>query len=239
LTVAPHIDDREPAVFALAGRGKDARVYRAARRHSFRVRFLRVGIPVCIVLALGGAVGIASWVKPLRALAKAPVDLSSVVVSGTKITMQAPRIAGFTTDKRQYEMTAQVAAQDITKTDVVELQGIRANMELQDKTTFETTANTGVYNTKTEQLLLQTNVLVTTSSGYQARLAEALVDMKGSRITSEKPVEVKTADWVINANRMEIIDSGNLIRFERGVDVTLKAGVELPRIDANASPAKR
>jgi lipopolysaccharide export system protein LptC len=112
-------------------------------------------------------------------------------------------------------------------------------MELQDKTTFETTANTGVYNTKTEQLLLQTNVLVTTSSGYQARLAEALVDMKGSRITSEKPVEVKTADWVINANRMEVIDSGNLIRFERGVDVTLKSGVDLPRMDANASPAKR
>src|SRR4029077_3310509 len=129
--------------------------------------------------------------------------------------------------------------QDILKTDLVELQGIRASMQMQDQTTFETTANNGLYNTKTEQLTLEQNVVVTTSNGYQARLAEAVVDMKGGKITSEKPVEGKTSDWTINANRMEVADSGKVIRFDSGVAVTLQAGVELPRMDANASPRKR
>jgi hypothetical protein len=34
-------------------------------------------------------------------------------------------------------------------------------------------------------------------------------------------VEVKTASWTINANRMEVADSGDLMRFERGVSVVL------------------
>ena len=237
MTVAPYIEDREPSAFPAAARRNDKRLIRAARRHSRGVRLLRIGIPLCIVLTAGAAIAVAAWVNPLSVLAKAPVDISSVAISGTKITMQAPRIAGFTTDQRQYEMTAQIAAQDVTKTDVVELQGIRASMEMQDKTKLETTANNGVYNTKTEQLMLETNVVVTTSNGYRARLAEAQVDIKGGKITSEKPVEVKTSDWTINANRMEVADSGGVIRFERGVSVVLAAGVELPRMDANAGPA--
>ena len=32
---------------------------------------------------------------------------------------------------------------------------------------------------------------------------------------------MKTATWTINANRMEVRDSGDLMRFERGVFVTL------------------
>jgi lipopolysaccharide export system protein LptC len=239
LTVAPTIAEREPAVFAGAGRKRDARIFRAARRHSRGVRLLRIAIPLCIVLAVGGVGAATIWFNPLRALAKLPVDVSGVAINGTKITMKAPRIAGFTSDQRQYEMTAQVAAQDVTKTELVELQGIRASMEMQDRTTVETTANNGLYNSKTEQLKLEQNVIVTTSSGYQARLAEATVDMKGGKITSEKPVEVKTADWTINANRMEVVDSGNVIRFDSGVAMTLQAGVELPRMDANAGPRQR
>jgi lipopolysaccharide export system protein LptC len=237
LTVAPHIHDREPAVFAAGGRRDDRRLFRAAQRHSRSVRLLRIGIPLCIVAAIAVGAIVTMWVKPLSVLAKVPVDMSSVAISGTKITMQAPRVAGYTSDNRQYEMTAQIAAQDITKTDTIELQGIRASMEMQDRTTFETTASSGIYNTKTEQLMLQENVLVTTSSGYQARLAEAQVDIKGGRISSEKPVEVRTLDWLISANRMEVADSGGVIKFERGVSVTLMGGVEFPRMDANAGPA--
>ena len=74
-----------------------------------------------------------SWLKPLRALTKLPNELGSLAVSGTKITMEQPRMAGFTRDNRQYEFTARAAAQDITKPDMVELQGIRANFEMQDK----------------------------------------------------------------------------------------------------------
>jgi lipopolysaccharide export system protein LptC len=172
--------------------------------------------------------------KPFRALSKMPVDLGSLVVSGSKIMMQQPRLAGFTPDNRRYDLTAQVAGQDLTKPDQVELQGIHATMEMQDKSVFETTAQSGLYDTKSEQLTLTQNIVVTSSSGYQALLSEATVDIRSGKITSEKPVEVKTATWIVNANRMEVGEAGSLMRFERGVSVTVLPEENAPRATAKA-----
>jgi lipopolysaccharide export system protein LptC len=239
LTVTSHFHDQEPALFAAASRGREARIFRAARRHSRRVRMLRVGIPVCILAATVIGVVLVGWFKPMRILASVPVDISGVVVSGTKITMKQPRIAGYTSDQRPYEMTAHAAAQDLIKTDMVELQGIRATVVLKDNVKLETTAKVGFYNTKTEQLTLQQNVRVTMSSGYRADLAEAVVDIRGSKLVSDKPVEVSSLDWKVNANRLEVSDSGNVIKFDQGVAVTLEGVADLPRFDASASPRRR
>jgi len=157
----------------------------------------------------------------MRMLAKLPVDIGSVVVSGSKIMMQQPRLAGFTKDNRRYDLTAQAAGQDLTKPDMVELQGIRATLELQDDATFETTARNGLYNTKTELLTLSNNIVVTSTNGYEAFLSEAVLDMHAGKIVSDKPVLVKTATLNIDANRLEVSDGGNLMRFERGVTVLI------------------
>jgi lipopolysaccharide export system protein LptC len=157
----------------------------------------------------------------LSGLSGMPVDVGSMVVSGTKIKMNQPRLAGVTRDNRRYDMVAQAAAQDLTKPDMVELQGVDATMEMRDKVIFKTSAKDGLYNTKTEQLTLNNNIVVTSSSGYQAFLNEAVVDVRASKIVSDKPVEVKTATWSISANHMEVTESGDLVRFGRGVFVTL------------------
>jgi lipopolysaccharide export system protein LptC len=221
LAVVTDVDDRGPRVFAHFGRGDSDRAFRAAVRHSRLVRILRVVIPGAVVLAVVGGVVFSLLLKPLNVLSKLPVDVKGLVVSGTKIMMQQPRIAGFTRDNRRYVLTAQAAGQDITKPDLVELHGINATMEMKDQDTFETTANDGIYNSKTELLTLRENIVVTSASGYRALLSEAVVDIKGGKIVSEKPVQVKTAAWTINANRMEVIDSGDVMRFERGVTVVL------------------
>ena len=188
-------------------------------------------VPLSVVVAVLGGAAYVTIVKPLRALAKLPIDIGNMVVSGTKITMQQPRIAGFTRDQRQYELTAQAAARDLLKPDVVELQNLHATMEMQNKVTFKTTANSGFYDTKTELLTLERNIVVTTTSGYHARLAEAVIDIKGGKIVSDKPVEVKSLEWLVQSNRMEVSDSGDVIRFDRGVSVTIE-GESAVRIDA-------
>jgi lipopolysaccharide export system protein LptC len=208
-------------VFAGSTRTDGHRAFSAAVRHSRRVRVLRVAVPAAVLLAAAGAIGFATLSNPLHMLSKMPVDLGSLVVSGTKIMMQQPRIAGFTRDNRRYDLTAQAAGQDLTKPDVVELHGIQASMEMLDKSLFQTTARSGLFNTKSEQLTLSQNIMVTSTSGYQAALSEAVVDIRAGKIVSEKPVEVTTSSWTVNANRMEIGESGNLVRFERGVAVVL------------------
>jgi lipopolysaccharide export system protein LptC len=59
--------------------------------------------------------------------------------------------------------------------------------------------------------------VVTSGSGYRALLSEAVIDVKAGHIVSEKPVEVSTATMTINANRLEVLENGDLMRFERGV----------------------
>jgi lipopolysaccharide export system protein LptC len=168
-----------------------------------------------------GGVAFTALLKPLRVLSGANVDVGSLVVSGTKIMMQQPRLAGFTRDNRRYKMVAQAAAQDVTKPDMVELHGINATMEMKDGSVFETTAKDGLYNSKTEQLTLSQDIVVTSSSGYKAFLNEAVIDVRAGRIVSDKPVEVQTATWTINANGMDVAESGDLMRFDRGVFVTM------------------
>ena len=221
LTAASDVDERTPRVFARFGPADADRAFRAAVRHSRHVRILRLAIPLTAAIVVVAGAAFTYVLKPLRGLSGMPVDVGSMVVSGTKIKMNQPRLAGVTRDNRRYDMVAQAAAQDLTKPDMVELQGVDATMEMRDKVIFKTSAKDGLYNTKTEQLTLNHNIVVTSSSGYQAFLNEAVVDVRASRIVSDKPVEVKTATWSINANHMEVSESGDLIRFGRGVFVTL------------------
>ena len=192
------------------------RAFRAARRHSRLVRILRITVPVTVVIGLI-IVTLITYFNPLRMLAKLPINIDNLVVSGTKVTMEQPRLAGFTSDARAYELVADTAAQDMTKPDIVELRNIRAKVEMQDKTSMEMTAVSGIYDAKGETLKLEREILLRSSTGYQGRLSEALIDIRKGNVVSEHPVEVKLLQGTLNANRLDIFDSGNVVRFHGGV----------------------
>jgi lipopolysaccharide export system protein LptC len=230
LTIASPIDPRATYGYTTTRRRDGARAFRKAKRHSRFVRFVRMAIPVIIVAALAFSL-LAARLNPLRMLTALPVDFDSLVVSGTKITMQAPRVAGFTRDSRPYELTAHAAAQDVTKPDKIELQGIFGKTEMPDKAVFELTADGGLYDNKTEVLTLQQNIVLKSTSGFEVYLSEAVVDVHTSNVISEKPVRVKMQQGTINANRMEVVDSGDLIRFGGGVTMTMKSGGQAMHLD--------
>jgi lipopolysaccharide export system protein LptC len=222
LTSVAHIDQGHPRGFTIT-RGGGERVFRAAKRHSRRVRLLRMAIPALVVLGFGLFM-FAGKFDPLRMLTKLPVDFGNLVVSGTKITMQQPRMAGFTRDARPYELTARAAAQDITKPDKLELQDVHATTEMQDKSVLDVSAHAGVYDNKTDMLILRQDVVFKMSSGIEVFLSEALIDIHKSNVLSEKPVVVKLTQGTIEANRMEVVESGSLIRFGNGVTMNLPPG---------------
>jgi len=203
------------AYWTMSRRDAD-RAFRAARRHSRLVRILRITVPVTVVIGLI-IVTLITYFNPLRMLAKLPINIDNLVVSGTKVTMEQPRLAGFTSDARAYELTADTAAQDMTKPDIVELRNIRAKVEMQDKSSMEMTAITGIYDAKGETLKLDREILLRSSTGYQGRLSEALIDIRKGNVVSEHPVEVKMLQGTLNANRLDILDSGDLVRFHGGV----------------------
>jgi lipopolysaccharide export system protein LptC len=213
------------------GRGDSELAFRSARRHSRAVRILRVAIPLAVVLGFTG-IFLITYFNPLRMLAKLPIDVGNLVVSGTKITMEHPRLSGFTGDARAYELSADAAKQDLTKPDLIELRNIRAKVQMQDKSTVEVSATAGIYDSKGETLKLDQNIVLSSSTGYRGRLSEAMIDIRKGNVVSERPVEVELLQGTLNANRLEIADSGDLVRFGGGVNMTLMLG------DAAAPQAK-
>lgn len=217
------------------GRSKSGeRAFHAARRHSRLVRALRVALPAAVAL-VAAAVVLVTYFNPLRMLGKLPVDVGNLVVAGTRITMEQPRLSGFTRDARAYELSAEAAAQDMTKPDLIELKKIQARVELQDKSTVEMSALSGVYDSKAEVLKLDQDILLRSSAGYEGRLSEATIDIRKGNVVSQHPVELKLLQGTLDARRLEIRDSGDLIRFDGGVRLVVMLNGAAER--ASASPA--
>src|SRR5215831_1512106 len=85
VTATSQLNQRRAGGFSAIGRADGDRVFRAAVRHSKHVRILRIAVPACVVAVVIGSLAVAFLGKPLRMLAKAPIDIGSLVVSGTKI----------------------------------------------------------------------------------------------------------------------------------------------------------
>jgi lipopolysaccharide export system protein LptC len=92
---------------------------------------------------------------------------------------------------------------------------------MQDKSTLQMTAVTGIYDNKGETLKLDRNIELSSSTGYAGHLSEAMIDIRKGHVVSNKPVQVKLLQGTLDANRLEIVDSGDLVRFDGGVDMTL------------------
>jgi lipopolysaccharide export system protein LptC len=210
----------EPRGFAVSERPSSEVLFRRARRHSRRVRILRVLIPVLIVAGLLVS-GLAVWLNPLRLLTRLPVTVSGVSLSGTKMTMTAPKLAGYTRDGRRYELSASAAAQDIARADFVSLERPHALFEMSAQSRLEMRAAEGVFDRKAGILTLRRDIVLSTSEGHEARLTEAVIDMREGTVTSNQPVEVKTQQGTLRANRLEVLKSGEVVRFDGGVEMVV------------------
>ena len=185
------------------------------------VRVLRIAVPAVVGLAMAGVVAISIF-NPFRALMKQlPIDMDNLVVSGTKITMESPHMSGFTPDQRPYEVWAKTATQDLNDPDHVELKTLRAKVLQEDRSTVTMDARTGLFDTKANILDLRKDIFLQSSTGYEARLSQALLDIGKGTVTSEEPVDVKLLNGTLTADKLRITEKGALVRFEGHVVMNL------------------
>jgi len=138
--------------------GMEAR-FAVAARHSRMVRILRIAVPAAVILSLVSVFLVMSVFNPFRMLLpKLPVDMSNLVVSGTKITMESPHMAGYSQDQRPYEVWANTATQDVTDPDHVELHTLRGKMLMEDQSTVTLEAVNGLMDNKQQLLDLHKNI---------------------------------------------------------------------------------
>ncbi|SFM35665.1 lipopolysaccharide export system protein LptC [Bradyrhizobium sp. Rc3b] len=191
--------------------------FASAARHSRLVRILRLAVPAAVLLSMAAIVGVSVF-NPFRMLMpKLPLDSGNLVVSGTKITMESPHLAGYTPDQRPYELWAKTATQDITDPDHVDLSDLRAKVLMEDQSTLFLDARTGRFDNKQQQLDLHKDIFLRTSTGYEARLNSAFVDMGKGTVSSDERVDVKLTNGTLTADKLRITEGGDVIRFEGNV----------------------
>ncbi len=215
--------------------GMDARFARAAR-HSRLVRFLRIAVPGVVALSMAMIIGVSVF-NPFRILTKLPVDVSGMVVSGTKITMESPHLAGFSPDQRPYEIWAKTATQDIADPNKVELSIVRGKVLTEDRSTVTLEAQTGLFDTKAQMLDLRKDVFLQTSEGYEVRLNQATVDIASGGVSTDDGVDVKMTNGTVRADRLRLTDKGEVVRFEG--NVVMKLVMDQPAAKPAAAPAAK
>ncbi|MGW1418603.1 LPS export ABC transporter periplasmic protein LptC [Bradyrhizobium manausense] len=189
--------------------------FASAARHSRLVRILRIAVPATVAASMAAIVAVSTFLNPYKIPIK--LDSGNLVVTGTKITMESPHLSGFTPDQRPYELWAKTATQDITDPDHVDLNDLRAKVLMEDKSTLLLDARTGRFDNKQQQLDLHKDIFLRTSTGYEARLNSAFVDMNKGTVSSDDHVDVKLTNGTLTADRLRITEGGDVIRFEGNV----------------------
>ena len=88
--------------------------------------------------------------------------------------------------------------QDVTNPNFIELETLKAKIEMEDKSIVLMDARRGNF-TNREQLLDLHEDVILKSTSYVARLSEATVDMGKGTVVSDKPVNVKMTDGTLDA----------------------------------------
>jgi len=109
----------------------------------------------------------------------------------------------------------------VTDPDHVELNKLRTKLLMQDGSTVFLDSLTGLFDNKAQTLDLHKDIFLQTTTGYEARLTQAHVDMVKNTVDSDEHVDVKLTNGTLSSDRLRIINGGEIIRFEGNVVMNL------------------
>lgn len=190
-----------------------------ARRHSSRVRLLKIILPIAAILMVA-VFASRSW---LAVPAGVSVNLAASGVENGRLVMADPRLEGFTGDNRAYTMAATRAIQDIGGGSRIDLEEIEARVPFDENGWMTVVAATGVYDSDAETLDLDKDVKIVTDTGITALLKSAVVDIAASSLASSDPVDITMEGTRIKADSMIVKDNGATMTFDGRVRVELTA----------------
>ncbi len=215
LEAAP--DSREAAAFS----SRSAPDFRQAQRHSRRVRIVRRILPLIVigaVIVLGAGAVLARFKVGIDL----PFDIGHLTLSGSRLTMELPKLSGFPDDNRSYRVNAKTATQDLTRPDIIDLTDVDARMDMANNGWVSVTSRTGSFDTKRQLISLGNGVDLAMKDGYAGRLQEADVDVKAGTIVTTHPVVFTYLDGKLVADQLAVSDRGAKALFQGNVQLDFR-----------------
>jgi lipopolysaccharide export system protein LptC len=141
------------------------------------------------------------------------VGKASPAAPKEEITVTDSRFTGFDKNDQPFSISARSAVQDENDASKVRLQSVDAEVRHKSGQQIAIKSNEAVYDSNSKTIDLQGDVRISSTGGFDARMAKARVDIDRHRLRSEVPVKVVHPRGLIQANGMEIEDDGARILF--------------------------
>ena len=192
------------------------RAFTKAERHSRLVRILRKALPVIAVVVLASyfiSTQLSVSVGDLTA------SIDGIDVADGNLRMTNPKLKGADKKNGQYVIGADYADQDIKSPNVIKLHAIKADIASPDGGWSRMEADRGVYDSKTERLVMQDNITIATSSGVTGELISASLDSKNQILRSHRPVSFVLPNGTVKANALTLRSAEHTLTFRGKVRV--------------------
>jgi lipopolysaccharide export system protein LptC len=206
--------------------------FRQAKRHSRRVRLLKIFLPATAALMVVGFVGYSYVGVP----AGVSVNLGASSLEGGRIVMANPELNGYTQDNRPYSMRASRAMQEIGNASMIEMEKIDARLPVDDTNWAHIDAEKGLLDRDANTLRLDAGMTVRMDNGITAHFRSAMVDMSAGSLHSSDEVTVEMDGSTISADSLSITESGKVLVFENRVRMEVD-GRRLQNPVPNGEPA--
>lgn len=133
--------------------------------------------------------------------------------------LAAPKFSGVTSDGSTITVTAETARPNLTDPRRLTAQNVTADILTTSGTQFRVLAETALYDGNTDQLDLQGNVRINTSTGYQLLTDALSASLAETSLASPGPVQGISLGGTLHAGRMELssTDGSQVLVFKDGV----------------------
>lgn len=207
------------------------RAFVAARRHTSLVRVLRLALPMSAMAIVGlyGAAILSTWTFGLGNL-----KVGKVEVTADDLTMRNPSYVGTTKDGGKYEVRAKKAILEYKPDAPIKLVDIDGDMTQANNVKTYVKARHGRYDNGKGILELFDGIEIDSTNGMRARLSEATMYSRESRVVSQKPVEVFSSTGQIRGNTMTLDTAKSQAAFMGNVAVRL-----LPNAAPESTPSAK
>ena len=192
-------------------------VFVHARRHSRRVRALKLVLPIAAALMVAVFVGysmLATTIKNVSSLGSLSIDDGGVVMAN-------PKLEGFTKDDLPYSLYAEEARQPLGGEGAIMLTGISASVPIDKENRARITAASGSFDRDENTLDIDSDIMLSATSGLTARLQSAHINIAENTLTTDDPVDIQLNGMHIAANGMDAAKGGKSLVFEDRVRVRI------------------
>jgi lipopolysaccharide export system protein LptC len=207
---------------------ESVRAFARAERHTRLVHFLRKALPVLAVLVLfsyfiTSRLGVSISVGDLSA------SIDGIQVADGNLRMTNPKLSGADKKNGKYVIGADYADQDMKDPKIIKLHAIKAELSSADGGWSRMNAVRGVFNSKSERLVMQDKITVATSSGITGELKHASLMAKTQTLRSHRPVSFTLPNGRVSAGALTFRSSDSTLTFRGKVRVHVVKKEAVPK----------